>query len=175
MWFLFAKNLRERIRSGKSEKSLREPFKDVPPIAADDERIALRKPTPRKDTYSCFVWQLYEFDLPALRDRVLEHKRLSLSAYTDFIDQEDEALVAAAKSSDILLLTSGGGVFDVDGFLKLVGISEKMVVLVSTMPIESARSYIKSRMDFHIPKDFIYRASEFRPYMKKILKELDGA
>lgn len=175
MWKIFAKNLLRRIQSGKPDKNLREPSKPVEPIEETDPRLAPRKQTPKKDVYSCFVWQLYGFDLPALRDRVEEHERLSLAADTDFIDKDNTKMVAAAKSADILLLTSGAGIFDVDGFLKLVDISEKMVVLVSTRPIESTRSYIKSRMDFHIPKEFIYRKQEFRPFMKSILKELDGA
>lgn len=163
----------DQLRSNPRGKSLRYPDSDEKPIEEDDPRVLPRKPTPKKAVYSCLVWQLYGFDLPVLRDLVIMHDRLSLTVYTDFLDHESEKLLEAARSSDILLLTSGGGMFDVDGFLEMVDISDKVVVLVSAFPIESVRNYIKSRIDFYMPKEVIYRDLDFQQFTESIITQLD--
>lgn len=140
-----------------------------------DPRMSPRKPTPKKAAYRCLVWQLYAFDLPVLRDQILAHDRLSLTIYTDFLDHENKELLEAARSSDILLLTSGAGMFDVDGFLEMVDIGDKMVILVSTRTVEAVRSYIKSRIDFHMPKNLIYNKLDFQQFMERVIAQLDGA
>jgi len=174
MWFtIFGKVLSE-LRSEQRSKSLRYPDSAEEPIEKGDPRASPRESTPKKAIYKCLVWQLYAFDLPALRDQVMAHDRLSLTMYTNFLDHESEELLEAARSSDILLLTSGGGMFDVDGFLKMVDIRDKMVVLVSALPIEGIRAYVKSRIDFCMPKHLIYEGLDFRQFMERIVAQLDG-
>lgn len=174
MWFTIFQKIRNQLQSEQRSKSFRYPDSAEESIEESDPRVLPRKPTPKKAVYKCLVWQLYVFDLPVLRDRITAHDRLSLTAYTDFLDHESEELIEAARSSDILLLTSGGGAFDVDGFLKKVDIGDKVTVLVSTLPVEAVRNYIKSRLDFHMPKHLIYHKQDFQQFMEGILTELDG-
>lgn len=174
MRFTIFHRIRDQLQSKQQSRSFRYPGTAEEPIEESGPHMLPRKPTPKKAVYKCLIWQLYAFDLPILHDQIMAHDRLSLTMYTDFLDHESEELLEAARSSDILLLTSGGGVFDVDGFLKIVDISDKMIVLVSSLSVGAVRRYIKSRLDFCMPKHLIYHKQDFQQFMERILTELDG-
>jgi|GEM_PF-4798984 len=144
------------------------------PEPLDDVQQSARQKMPKKEVYNCFIFMLYFLDLPQLCDLVEEHERLSIRTYTDFIDLEDDKLIDAAKQSDIILLSSGGGAFDIDGFLKEIDISDKIVVIVSAFGPETYRRWIKSRTDFHMQKVQLYNADLFTEFMNVVLEELDG-
>lgn len=164
------------INVGKT-RSLNINYHDI-----DDDQEALdeapqaipRDRTPRKDVYNCFVFMMYFFDLPPVRGNVEKHERFNLVGYTDFLDQENDEMMERARQADVLLLSSGAGVFDMDGFLKAIDISKKAVIVVSGLPPSSYEGWITSRIDFHFTKYDMVNLDGFNEHMAEVLKDLDG-
>lgn len=128
----------------------------------------------KKNIYDCFAFTLYPPDFIDIQERIQEHNRLQLITHSESINSKDKALIEIVKKADILFLSSGASAFDIDGFFKKVGIHNKTVIIVSALPPFEYKQWIKSRIDYHFKKIFIYNIDDFEAAMKPVLNELDG-